>query len=75
MLLNVLDLAVVLRRHDPVRGDALRWLAVSPYLAQTTMPLRDSAVRHRRTPLTDPARPEILPGTDHPEHADDTLDR
>lgn len=36
MLLSVLDLAVALRRHDPVRDDALRWLADSPYLAQAT---------------------------------------
>ncbi|WP_171110844.1 MULTISPECIES: hypothetical protein [unclassified Streptomyces] len=75
MLLNVLDLAVALRRHDPVRDDALRWLADSPYLAQATMQLRDSAVRHRRTPLTDPAWPEALPGADDPEYADTTLNR
>jgi hypothetical protein len=67
MLLNVLDLAVALRRHDPVRDDALRWLADSPYLAQATMQLRDSAVRHRRTPLTDPAWPEALTGADDRE--------
>ncbi|MEU0191057.1 hypothetical protein ABZ250_14520 [Streptomyces afghaniensis] len=70
MLLNVLDLAVALRRHDPVRDDALRWLADSPYLAQATMQLRDSAVRHRRTPLTDPAWPEALPGADDREYAE-----
>ncbi|MFF0794234.1 NACHT domain-containing protein [Streptomyces spiralis] len=74
MLLNVLDLAVSLRRHDPVRDDALRWLADSPYLAQATMQLRESAVRHRRTPLTDPAWPEALPGADDPEYADGSLD-
>ncbi|WP_328485301.1 NACHT domain-containing protein [Streptomyces zaomyceticus] len=68
MLLNVLDLAVALRRHDPVRDDALRWLADSPYLTQATMQLRDSAVRHRRTPLTDAAWLEALPGVDDVEH-------
>ncbi|MFG2899778.1 hypothetical protein ACGFZH_22180 [Streptomyces zaomyceticus] len=67
MLLNVLDLAVALRRHDPVRDDALLWLADSPYLTQATMQLRDSAVRHRRTPLTDPAWLEALPGVDDAE--------
>ncbi|WP_208030490.1 hypothetical protein [Streptomyces cyanogenus] len=61
--------------HDPVRDDALRWLADSPYLAQATMRLRDSAVRHRRTPPTDPAWPEALPGAGDPEHAEGTLDR
>ncbi|MFE1855394.1 NACHT domain-containing protein [Streptomyces sp. NPDC059489] len=75
MLLNVLDLAVALRRDDPVRDDALRWLADSPYLAQATMQLRHSAVRHRRAPLTDPAWPEALPGADAPEYADGGLDR
>ncbi len=75
MLLNVLDLAVALRRHDPVRDDALRSLADSPYLAQATMQLRNSAVRHRRTPLTDPAWPESLSGADDWEYADGTLDR
>ncbi|MFB9608733.1 NACHT domain-containing protein [Streptomyces roseofulvus] len=75
MLLNVLDLAVALRRHDPVRDDALRWLADSPYLPQATMQLRNSAVRHRQTPLTDPAWPEALPGADAPECADGTRDR
>jgi hypothetical protein len=73
MLLNVLDLAVALRRQDPVRDDALRWLADSPYLAQVTMQLRNSAVRHRRTPLTDPAWPEVLPGAGRAEHADVAL--
>ncbi len=39
------------------------------------MQLRNSAVRHRRTPLTDPAWPEALPGADALEYADGTFDQ
>ncbi|WP_420783150.1 NACHT domain-containing protein [Streptomyces sp. LPB2020-019-1HS] len=66
MLLDVLDLAVAMHRDQAVGEAALRWLADSPFLARATVQLRDSAVRHRRTPSARLTWPEALPGAGDP---------
>lgn len=60
VLQKALDLAAAHRRGEDLRAVAESALAAGPYRDEALAGLRDAAIRHRRTPLTEPRWPAIL---------------
>ncbi|MGW1227587.1 NACHT domain-containing protein [Streptomyces sp. NPDC002530] len=60
VLQKALDLAALHRRDEDLRAVAESALAAGPYLDEALAGLRDAAIRHRRTPVTEPRWTAIL---------------